>query len=735
MFKFFVRIFLTFLLLIFLLVIYLSIFGIKTDKFNKLINSQITKYDKRINVDLEKVYIKLNLGEASFSVNSQDINISILNEKQQLANVDILIGINSIFVSENKIKKIIINSQENKIDKLLKFIRAYKLNIPALYLENSVTEGKIIYDIIINYKNNKFSELNIAGKIINTELNILGKEKIKNINFKYKFNYQNQILNISNLKFKYQNIDFNSKNISANLNNNFIDINGDFNNNINSILASKLIGNNINNYLEENKTLSTKSIFKVRFNKKFKVKDYNLKTKIKIDHLKVNLKNLNLKKYIKNYGNKIYLRKGEIDLDINKQKKQIEININSKYTFKDKNIPSNLSFKYLKVDTLDKFEFYIDLTNYEIEVNDINFFKKANEQFYLNVTASKNKNIFYIEDLKLFNDKNIIKLNKFKFGKNFKITDFNSIEAKYYNKNNFINDILVKKQENEIQLISNQFDISSIIEDSLKRTKKTNFLNIFESLNSPVKMNIKLAKLDDEHQLKNLSGNIEIKKNKFVSSNLSGAYDSKNKFIYKRDKIDGKKITIIFSDLAKPFVKKFNFIKGFEDGKLDYTSTEINENLSKSELRIYDFKLQDMPALTKLLSLASLQGIADLATGQGIRFNEFDMFFENSENLITINEIYALGPAISILMEGYVEKNKLVSLRGTLVPATTINKSIAKIPLLGNILVGDKAGEGVFGVSFKIKGPPDDLDTRVNPIKTLAPRFITRTLEKIKKTK
>ena len=51
-------------------------------------------------------------------------------------------------------------------------------------------------------------------------------------------------------------------------------------------------------------------------------------------------------------------------------------------------------------------------------------------------------------------------------------------------------------------------------------------------------------------------------------------------------------------------------------------------------------------------------------------------------------------------MEGYVEKNKLVSLRGTLVPATTINKNIAKIPILGDILVGDKMGEGVFGVSF-----------------------------------
>jgi hypothetical protein len=68
-----------------------------------------------------------------------------------------------------------------------------------------------------------------------------------------------------------------------------------------------------------------------------------------------------------------------------------------------------------------------------------------------------------------------------------------------------------------------------------------------------------------------------------------------------------------------------------------------------------------------------------------------------------------------------------------LVPATTINRSIASIPLIGNLLVGKKVGEGVFGVSFKVKGHPKKLETTVNPIKTLTPRFITRTLEKIKK--
>ena len=69
----------------------------------------------------------------------------------------------------------------------------------------------------------------------------------------------------------------------------------------------------------------------------------------------------------------------------------------------------------------------------------------------------------------------------------------------------------------------------------------------------------------------------------------------------------------------------------------------------------------------------------------------------------------------------------------TLWKANHYSKKERKLnPILRNI-VGKKVGEGVFGVSFKIKGPPGDLETTVNPIKTLTPRFITRTLEKIKK--
>ena len=78
--------------------------------------------------------------------------------------------------------------------------------------------------------------------------------------------------------------------------------------------------------------------------------------------------------------------------------------------------------------------------------------------------------------------------------------------------------------------------------------------------------------------------------------------------------------------------------------------------------------------------------------------------------------------------------NKMIN-KAKIIDIKIYNKNLRyKIPdRFSEILVGKKTGEGVFGVSFKIKGPPKDLKTTVNPIKTLTPRFITRTLEKIKK--
>ena len=142
------------------------------------------------------------------------------------------------------------------------------------------------------------------------------------------------------------------------------------------------------------------------------------------------------------------------------------------------------------------------------------------------------------------------------------------------------------------------------------------------------------------------------------------------------------------------------------------------------------------PAFAKLLALADLRGLEILLSGKGLEFHSLEIKLKEDKKLRLIEEIYAVGPSLTILMEGYVEKDTgLTSLRGTMVPAKEINKLISKIPVLGEILIGKEVGEGVFGVSFKMKGPPGKIKTTVNPIKTLTPRFITRALEKRKKIK
>ena len=84
-------------------------------------------------------------------------------------------------------------------------------------------------------------------------------------------------------------------------------------------------------------------------------------------------------------------------------------------------------------------------------------------------------------------------------------------------------------------------------------------------------------------------------------------------------------------------------------------------------------------------------------------------------------------------MEGYRDQNEITSLRGTLVPAKNLNKLISKIPIIGDIVIPKEVGEGLFGISFKMKGPPGEIKTSINPIRTLTPRFIQKIIDRKKK--
>ncbi len=393
------------------------------------------------------------------------------------------------------------------------------------------------------------------------------------------------------------------------------------------------------------------------------------------------------------------------------------------------------SIKYL-ISTKDKkinFDLDLNLNKTDFEVNFFNYKKnnKIDTQLKIDGYYEQDKNLS-LNNLTILEDKNKIEVSNLVLNKNNSIINVDYVEFDYLDTENKLNKYSIKKiKKDDFDIIGFSLNANTLITNLLKgNDKKRN--NIFQN---NIALNIKLdeVSLDEVNYVSDLKGNLFIKDNSVVDANLSALFgDKKNISFSINSDAENNKITTLYSSKAKPLVERYKFIKGFDEGYLDFYSSKKG-NISISKLNIYDFKLKELPVLTKILTLASLQGIADILSGEGIRFDEFEMNFKNQGNLMTIDEIYAIGPAISILMSGYVDDDKLISLRGTLVPATTINKTISSIPILGKILVGDKTGEGVFGVSFKIKGPPKKLETTVNPIKTLTPRFITRTIEKIKK--
>ena len=476
--------------------------------------------------------------------------------------------------------------------------------------------------------------------------------------------------------------------------------------------------------------IETDNNFFFKINKKQKINDLKLKTNLKFDHLAIDYDSTVIKRYLKDYKNLVYFKDGVFDIDYSKD--NFSILGKAKYSL-DKKF-DNLEINLSKNNNLYRFNTTIELNSSPLILKSIDYAKDKNQFSKIKVKGDYlNDNIINLDQISYSENKNYFYLSNLKLNQKLKILDIKKIDVNYINQKKELNNFTINKNDKNYLLLGNSLDSSDLINDLLKDKTNKRYLDNFENLNTNLDIMLDRVVLDENNYLENFNGNIEFNNNKITSANLISTFPNKEKFSFViKTYENNEKITTLYSDNAEPFVKKFKFIKGFEGGIIDFFSINKND-VSKSKIKIFKFKVKEVPALATLLSLASLQGIADLMTGEGIRFEEFDMRFSNKNDLMKIDEIYAIGPAISILSSGYIEKNNLVSLRGTLVPATTLNKVVGSIPFLGKILVGKKTGEGVFGVSYKIKGPPKDLKTTVNPVKTLTPRFITRTLEKIKK--
>jgi len=731
------------------------------------------KYKNNI-IELEKIntqislvsLIKKNLASTSLQISTKSINLIDLREFLQVIKdrpeLDLL--------KNNPLNGFLIVDVQINFDENGKIIDDYKIsgNLKDgsidLFERYKLTKINFFFNLkneFYNFQNINFSLngkrfLSEELKVTNNINDFFFEGKIKNEILNINKDYVDNIINLQDLNLNFKKISFSSiNNFSFNLNNEFKFTNLNLNSEITvnemvykkPIFISNLIfdksedisltnHNIVLNYQGDN--LSIKGSGDLKLEKEIDKIDYvfskngeaiNLNSKIQLNELNLK-KNQYLVDFFPDIADQINLKNHQIEINYLEETFSIKgtgkIKIQNDYDeiiYLISNKKNNYKFETNL--TLSQNLFEIDFLNYQKE-------KEAEAKLLVEGSFEKNKNIIF-NKLNITEKNNKILVQNLVLDNLFKFIKVDLINLNYLDRYNKKNQLIVQRKEaNNYDINGSNFNATSLINNLLedKDPPKSKFFK--EDLFLTLK--IDQAFMDDESVLKNLYGKVSIKDSEAYTSDLSAFFEDNSNFKFTINNNGGEKVTTLFSAKAKPFVKRYKFIKGFEGGSLDFSSIKSND-ISTSKLIIYDFKLNELPALTKLLTLASLQGISDLLSGEGIRFKELEMNFENKGSLMTINELYAIGPSISVLMDGYVEKQKLISLSGTLVPAATINKVIGYIPILGKILVGSQIGEGIFGVSFKIKGPPKNLDTTVNPIKTLTPRFITRTLEKLKQTK
>ena len=721
------RIILVLFFLFLTLITYLSFVGIETNRFNKQIYNKITDLNQEIKIDLKKIKLVLDPLNFNFNIKTLGPKIKSRNQEIELESIKTQVSLYSIIKRDFSVKKIEISTKSLEVKKVISFIRSINRSSKLLILETFIKKGYLIADIKLEFDENGNIKNNyiVDGFVKDGKINLFEKHKLEKINFI--FNLENNKTFIEDLRFKYNELNLEITKLNSKNTDSGILFDGKLNNE-NLIIDGEIIDNfiEIKNLNFKKIDLSSNSQFSFRLDKKYKFKDFKLRSEIKLNKASV-LNNLDIKNIFPKIKKQFELLNHELQLDYYRN----EFKIKGKGNILIQNANDFIDYKLDKKGEIFNFDTSIKIKDNPLFLSFLNFEKKPNTELNIKFKGSNKKdeetriNYFYIE-----NKKNQILLNDILLDKNNKFVKLKKVKLKYLDKEDQKNDIEIRNDKNNYILSGKIFNANKLIDDLIVSENDSDFSFFKNKFN--VQIDIDKVRLDKNYSINGLSGNLNFLNNDLVNANLSGFYSKDKKIKFTINSNNEEKITTFYSDHASPFIQRYKFIKGFNEGSLDFYSSKVGIR-SNSNLRIYDFKIKEVPVLTKLLTLASLQGIADLLSGEGIRFNEFEMKFNSSDSLTTIEEVYGIGPAISILMEGYIEKNKLVSLRGTLVPATTINKVISSIPLVGQILVGSKTGEGVFGVSFKIKGPPKKLQTTVNPIKTLTPRFITRTLEKLKK--
>ena len=703
--------------------------GIETERFNKLILNKINHIDNKINVKINTIKFKLDISEFSLFLETSEPNIFYRDILIPTEKIKVYVDFFSIIKTKPKIKRINILSKKLNIKDLKNINVVIKPSNLKSFLKNNVKNGNLILDLAFYLDtNNSIDNFIVRGQVTNLNSKIYKEIFLQDTRFEF-FGDKSIIL-FKKINGEINGILVKDGDIKLTVSPE-ISIISNFNSDIkyqNSLKNgySKLL-KKFENFKEITEIEAVlKNNLKINFDKTYKIKDYNLSSRGEIIKGSLKIENPLSSEILEEKIDQFSIIDTDLKIDFDSKSKNFSLS--GKYSteiekFLNYNIKGNIEkdFSRYEIDAeIDK----------KIDIKQINYSKKENLISNLSLIFEISKKKLNLKKLLFVEDNNKILVDDLLISKGKPLT-FKRISTKTYKEGSINNDFLITGDK-KIKIKGSKFDATNLPKIITTKNKNNNFSNFSKEIE--IDLDNVIAPLSENLKNFKLIGYID--KGEFAKISAKGDF-GKNNFLdisLKNDKKKNRRYLEIYSDLTSPLLTEFKFFKGLSEGKLLYTSI-INGNDFNSKLKIEDFKVTNAPGLIKLLSLADLGGLADLAKGEGLSFDSLEIEMSREKGFLKIIEILALGPSISVLMEGYRDQNEITSLRGTLVPAKNLNKLISKIPIIGDIVIPKDVGEGLFGISFKMKGPPGRIKTSINPIRTLTPRFIQKIVDRKKKVK
>ena len=195
---------------------------------------------------------------------------------------------------------------------------------------------------------------------------------------------------------------------------------------------------------------------------------------------------------------------------------------------------------------------------------------------------------------------------------------------------------------------------------------------------------------------------------------------------YQPEASGGHRLSARSNDMGA-VLRALDVLDTVEGGTMRITGQQPLGQTLSGAIDASDFKMVEAPVLARMLLIASLTGIVEGLSGEGIEFDRLIGEFTFDDGVIATDLTRAYGSSLGLTAKGQIDIGRsTIDLEGTIVPAYLFNRLIGNIPLLGPLLTGGE-GQGVVAFTYSMTGDLEEPTIDVNPLSALAPGFL-RTL-------